>query len=130
MKENTELAKNEVTCVENQIEDIQSTNVCLLGKVIQVNHMMMLTMIDGKICNGTTSTQKCYICNATPKDMKNFLAVVKKRHRYSISMFRFRLSTLHAWIRFVEYIFLLSCRLEVKVWHVRNHDMKVAVSSR
>ncbi len=34
---------------------------------------MLLTMVDGKVCNvlTTTSSQVCYICNAKPKEMND-----------------------------------------------------------
>lgn len=58
----------EKTYIENQIKELQATNINLGGKLLNISHSLLFTMIDGKICNAassTTSTQKCYICGAT-----------------------------------------------------------------
>ena len=80
--------------------------------------MMMLTMIDGKICNAITSTQKCYICNTTPKEVNNFPAVAKKKDidtvypRSDLAYPRYMRG-----LNFLIYLTLVfSYRLEVKVW--------------
>ena len=42
------------------------------NSILSVSHNMVLTMIDGKICNAVTSTtsaQVCYVCGAAPKQM-------------------------------------------------------------
>nr|CAI5823678.1 unnamed protein product [Callosobruchus analis] len=37
-----------------------------------IHHTLLMTMVDGKVCNSLTqnrSSQTCYICGATPKQM-------------------------------------------------------------
>jgi hypothetical protein len=64
---------------------------------------MVLTMIHGKICNAVTSTSSahvCYVCGAGPKQMYRIDEIVKRD--VDITTYRFGLSTLHAWIRFLN----------------------------
>lgn len=81
VKESTILTKKEVAHVEEQISALSPTNIKMFGKEFEINHDMLLTMIDGKICNAITSTlstQRCYICGATPKDMNKLDLIEKK----------------------------------------------------
>ncbi|KAK4873835.1 hypothetical protein RN001_013195 [Aquatica leii] len=67
-KETTELSTQEIDNIQEQINNLQKTEVCVAGRTFFVTQQMALTMLDGKICNAVTSTtsaQKCYICNAT-----------------------------------------------------------------
>lgn len=86
-------------------------------------------MIDGKVCNAmtdTSSTQKCYICGATPKTMNGELKdLVDKKEDYG-----FGLSTLHAWIRCFECLLHISYRLDIKNWQVRGPEDKASVKQR
>jgi hypothetical protein len=71
-KETAELAKEKISIVEERIKNLETTVTTLevQNSVISVSHNMVLTMIDGKICNAVTSTtsaQVCYVCGAAPK---------------------------------------------------------------
>ena len=80
-------------------------------------------MIDGKVCNavvGNKSSQVCYICGASPKEI-NHIDVIKKR-QVDYSTFAFGLSTLHAWIRFFECILHVAYRMDFKKWQARGKD--------
>ena len=50
--------------------------------------------------------------------------VVKKEH------YGFSLSTLHAWIRFLECLLRISYRLNIKKWQVRSDEDKSKVKQR
>ena len=41
-----------------------------------------------------------------------------------VSNFEFGLSTLHAWIRFIEYVLLISYQLEIRNWSVAKKKNK------
>lgn len=87
-------------------------------------------MIDGKVCNTLTSTkssQKCYVCGATPKDMNSFKVGMKSENPET---FQIGLSTLHAWIRFMEWLLHVSYRLEIKEWQVWGGVKKDVTSKR
>lgn len=82
-------------------------------------------MIDEKICNvisDNQSTQKCYICSATPKDMNSIDKVTNKTIKHHTMSFG--LSPLHAPIRFFECILHLSYRLSFKKWQARGVELQ------
>lgn len=63
----------------------------------------MLTMMDGQVCNAataTSSTMRCYMCGETSQSF-NKLSTTKKENPDSLE---FGLSTLHARIRFMEFL--------------------------
>lgn len=91
----------------------------------KVQHEMIFSMVDGKICNAVTdtySTQRCYLCGATSKNFNNIDLVLKANVDKTAS--KFGLSTLHAWIRFFENLLHLSYKLPIKKWQVRDVDAK------
>lgn len=77
------------------------TNV---GK-FHVEHCMKLTMIDGKVCQALTETPSsasCTICRALLSEMNN---LDKLANKVEIEEnLQYGLSSLHAWIRFMEII--------------------------
>ena len=83
-------------------------------------------MTDGKVFNALTdmrSTQKCYVCGASPKMMNGELkGMVDKKENYS-----FGLSTLHAWIRTFEWLLHISYRLGIKSG--KQESMRINVVS-
>jgi len=81
-------------------------------------------MIEGKVCNALTSTlssRKCYICGATPTEMKELEVSTRKETDVAVYIC-ICLSTLHAWIQFFECLLHISYRLEVKKWQIRKQD--------
>lgn len=74
------------------------------GFKIQVNHKLVLTMIDGKVCNAlteTVSTQRCYLCGFSSKDFTNLDLVYNAK--VNSANLEFGPSVLHRWIRFFEF---------------------------
>ena len=99
------------------------TEVTVLGRRVNVRQELLLTMTDGKICNAltsTSSTQRCYVCEASPKEMNNL--VTTKEKEVNFKSFSFGLSTLHAWIGFFECLLHISYRIDNKKWQVRAED--------
>jgi hypothetical protein len=93
------------------------------NSALSVSHNMVLTMIDGKIRNAVTSTSSthgCYVCGAAPKQMNRIDVIVKRD--VDITTYRFGLSTLHAWIRFLECLLHISYRLELNNWQSREEE--------
>ena len=73
-KESVHLIKKETNLIYEQISNLMPTKVTINDKEITITHKLFLTMADGKVCNaltGTKSSQRCYICGATPKLMNN-----------------------------------------------------------
>lgn len=121
IKESSEVSIAEKNRVTEEIGNLKKSKTICDGKSIEVEHALLFTMVDGKVCNAitqTTSTQKCYICSATSKDFNNIDKMVKREiHTDNLS---FGLSILHGWIRFFECLLHLSYKLPVEKWQVRN----------
>ncbi|XP_025411419.1 uncharacterized protein LOC112684234 [Sipha flava] len=126
-KETTELIQNEVSNISNQIQNLVSSIVNLGNDgFVSVKHELVLTMIDGKVCNAISdnkSAQKCYICGAGPKDMNNLNTI--KQRPIDPSTLSFGLSSLHAWIRFFECLIHVAYRLGFKKWQARGDDQEM-----
>lgn len=126
-KETAKKTRYEVELIEKQINELNSTTIYIKNRVIQVKHIMLLTMVDGKVCNSITETssQVCYICGATPKTMNNI-----QNEKLAVENYKFGLSTLHAWIRFFECLLHISYRLHAKKWQIRTKQDKEIFESR
>ena len=85
------------------INDLEATQV---GDVI-IKHVVEITMLDGKavtaLSDATNSSMCCPVCGAKPTEM-NDISAVKKRP-YLHESLKFGMSTLYAWIRFMECIY-------------------------
>lgn len=129
-KETTQVSVEEERYFTEKINALEPTEINLGNRRWSVRHKLQLTMVDGKVCNAlsNTSSTKCYICQATPKEMNNLEICVQKvvnQDRYT-----FGLSPLHAWIRFFEFFLHISYRLDVKTWQVRGQASKDQVAKR
>lgn len=123
VKETTDITQQEIINVNNSINSLNSTIFDLFGKQFKVKHKFIMTMVDGKVCNaatGTTSTSRCYICNATSKDFND----IDKFNTIDtdIEAIQFGLSVLHARIRLFESIIHLAYKLPVKKYRERKTD--------
>ncbi|EFN73410.1 hypothetical protein EAG_03299, partial [Camponotus floridanus] len=101
--------------IEEQIQALYATKVDFQSKEIFVNHKMLLTMVDGKVCSvlAKQSFQKCYICGAMPKEMNNLAS--HSTRTIDPTTLAFGLSSLHSWIRCFEYRFRQEMGLLVDV---------------
>lgn len=119
--ETAELIKAEHERMQTAINNLTPTR---LSENVSVQHQLLLTMIDGKICSTLAgfSSMKCYICGATPKEMNN-LKIVSQKPCES-EHYRFGISSLHAWIRCMEFLLHISYNLQVKKWSVRRAEEK------
>lgn len=83
------------------------------GSHVYIKHVLIPTIVDGKVCNAatnTTSTMKCYICGETSKHFNN----LRKKKEENPETFKFGLSILHARIRCFEFLLHLSYKLTIK----------------
>ena len=128
-KETAELTRSEIDKVQEQIQTLYATKVYFQSKEILVNHKMLLTMVDGKVCSvlANKSFQKCYICGAVPKEMNNLAS--HSTTTIDSTTLTFGLSSLHSWIRCFECLLHIAYRLEVKTWQIRKND-KESVEKR
>lgn len=83
----------------------------------------MLTMIYGKICiviNYVSSSQVCYICGASSKQIYIIEIVVQRPVDHSA--LNIGISSLHAWIRFLVCILHEPYRLDFKLWQASGDN--------
>lgn len=124
-KETSDLSKAEEIYFKEKISHLKETKIEMgCNTVIQINHLLQLTMIDGKICSALTETSsaRCYICRATPKEMNDIEHCLQKATNEKA--FEFGLSPLHAYIRFFEYFIHVSYKINIKKWQVRSIEEK------
>lgn len=129
-KETAALIAAEKSRLDKQIIELKPVILECFGRSMQVSYNMLLTMVDGKVCNAVTSTssQCCYICGATPSQMNKLNAVLQKIENEGT--FQFGLSILHAYIRFFEYFLHMSYRLEIRKWQARTAEHKQLVQEK
>lgn len=60
-KESSELVQQVVQTIKNQISNLEMTKVCVAGYEISLEHNMLLTMVDGKVCSYLTNTNVLYM---------------------------------------------------------------------
>lgn len=128
IKETAITSKLEHDRVSEEIKHLNNSTVELGEKVVVVRHSLILSMIDGKVCNAlteTTSTQKCYLCGSTSKDFNQIDKMIKKE--INTDNLQFGLSILHGWIRFFECLLHLSYKLPIKKWQARSDSDKQIV---
>lgn len=130
-KENDHNTKEEYNEIEEQIRQLQPTNIILGGRMIHFKHMPICTMLDGKTVNvltETKSTQACNVCKATPTHM-NDLENIKQRV-CNEDTYKFGISVLHAHLRCFEYLLHISYKLELKQWQARGKESQEKVKER
>lgn len=121
VKESVDITNDEISYVENAANLLENTNISMGDKNYSVKHTMMLTMIDGKVCNAATlntSTMRCYICGLTSKHFND----LTNKGDVKIESLKFGLSVLHARIRLFESLLHLAYKLPIKKWQIRASD--------
>lgn len=112
-KESETLINEMTNDINAQIGELKSTNL----EHFDIEHKLIMTMLDGKLCNiiaQNSATQKCYLCNALPSEM-NKLEVIKNRP-VEEHLYKYGMSVLHAWIRFLECVLHVSYNIPFKKW--------------
>lgn len=94
-KETVALSLHEKEFLDAQIESL----IPSLISNFRIHHTMICSMIDGKVCSALTgiSSQKCCVCQASPKQFNNIGAMQSRS--VNKATFEFGLSPLHARIR-------------------------------
>ena len=54
--ETTDIIKSEKEYEDNKIGNLEKRTVLINDKTIKINHILLFTMIDGKVCNAISST--------------------------------------------------------------------------
>ncbi|XP_021703892.1 uncharacterized protein LOC110677210 [Aedes aegypti] len=130
IRETNETTKEEINYIEKQIGELtKSEYITTDSNIVLIKHTLFPTMVDGKVCNAateTSSSMRCYICQATSKTFNN----LDKRNEENPASFKFGMSPLHLRIRCFETILHLSYKLPLKTWQARTTEEKKVVSDR
>lgn len=131
VKETRNVINREVNNVKDKIESLIPTKVIVNGIEVLIESSLILCMIDGKVCNALascSSTQSCYLCGATPREMNQPNIISRKT--VDKNYLSFGLSPLHTWIRFLECVLHIAYRIDIKVWQARGAENQKKVAER
>ena len=125
----------ELKHVNPEIENVLPFCKCIAGVNVKVVYELAFTMVDGKVKNAITNTKsamRCYIRQATLSQFNNIDDMLGKATKKSHH--QFGMSTLHAWIRFMEWFLHLSyeynSETDEKHWQNRDKEMNEHVKCR
>ncbi|KAK3910723.1 ATP synthase gamma chain [Frankliniella fusca] len=109
-KESAAFIKNKAKELIEARDNLQETKITVNGKEFSVKHIVMLTMVDGKVTSAMTETGSatCNVCKATPAQMNNIDGVLLRE--CDTSALNYGLSVLHLNIRFLEYFMNIATR--------------------
>lgn len=83
--ETTDITNEEIEYIENQTRNLIKTEVSHPnGFLLYIKHILLPTMVDGKVCNAATntfSTMRCYICGKTSKYFNDLTKKKKRKSR-------------------------------------------------
>lgn len=120
-KETTDFTKLQHLEIKNEISNLVNSQVISGENYVSIKHNLELTMLDGKAINALTDTKStltCNICGAKTSEMNNFDLIKAKE----CNNYEYGLSTLHCWIRCLEFILSLAYKLPVKKWRKSKED--------
>ncbi|CAH0560538.1 unnamed protein product [Brassicogethes aeneus] len=126
VKETPEVSKKYVEDINGQILNLQEFTAHKDDKIFRIKYNLLSTMVDGKVVQVMTNTSLsacCPICKASPKDM-NILTKISQR-TISQEALQYGLSSLHAWIRFMECILHVAYKIQIKCWSARTEEHKL-----
>lgn len=129
-KETKELTLFEMGTLKNEIDQLVPLKILIKDFRISVDYKILLTMVDGKVCQNlsqTPSAATCYICKANPTEM-NDLNRLNQKYVHEES-FQYGLSSLHAKKNLMECLLKISYRLVLKVWKVSGDENKAKVKA-
>jgi len=132
VKETTSLILKENENLDNQIKNLDIYVHPYQSAEIFVKFDGHLTLIDGKVLNiltGTKSCQLCPMCGAKPTQLLTITDFNSKTFDMKPHTDQYGLSSLHAWIRFFEFLLKISYRIELRKWHVKGND-KIELEAR
>jgi len=92
-------------------------------KSFKVTRTLYCTMIDGKVCNVLTdqkSMTSCNICGVSPKHINDLQYI--KQLKINKEHYKFDLSILHCWIRFMECLLHISYNLDFRESCARGYN--------
>lgn len=126
MKETPDLIRSEHEFIKNEIHNLTPSEEG--GNT--VHHKLILTMVDGKVCQALTSTasSNCYLCQPVTKPSGMINLTVIKEKETSTEHLKFGLSPLHLLINTLECVLHIGYRMQVKTWCVKGEVAKNTVT--
>lgn len=106
---------NEYNFYEDEIGKLATTHIIIKNRTYQVTYNLKCTMIDGKTCNisiDQKSSNSCNVCKVNPTKINDLLFV--RSLPCNEDSYKFGLSTLHCWIRFMECLSHIAYNLDLK----------------
>ncbi|CAH0551166.1 unnamed protein product [Brassicogethes aeneus] len=113
-----------VNYIKLQIASLKPTIWKTENAEYEVKHTLFSTMVDGKVVQVLTETPSAAscVCGSNPTEM-NRLDRVRDKNIDPQSL-EYGLSSLHAWIRFMECVLHIAYNLPFKTWTVRTDKNK------
>lgn len=130
-KENDSLVREEYRHYTELLKKVKTYELEYDDISFEVAFDLRCTMIDGKICHvltGQKASSRCNICAVGPKLVNNLSYV--NNLPCNEENYKFGLSTLHCWIRFMEYLLHISYNLEFKKRCARTKEEKDSKKKR
>ena len=122
-KESADYTRQEISEFEEAIKNLVPT----LSDKCEIHHTMLLTMVDGKVCQALTNTPSaasCFICKpkTNPSGMNNLKEIEQKD--VEENALTYGLSPLHLLINTMECILHIGYRIKLKSWMVKGNESK------
>ncbi|XP_003741834.1 uncharacterized protein LOC100904851 [Galendromus occidentalis] len=118
-KETPEVTREEVQKTKTEIVQLRPSKIKMAGQEFQVEHRLLLTMIDGKVAQvlcDVPSMAVCCVCGALSSEMNKLEAISQRA--ISSEALQFGLSPLHARIKSMECFLHISYRLQFRSWRI------------
>lgn len=122
-KESATLITSEWDSLKTEINNLVTTNI----DNYEIHHKIILTMVDGKICQALTHTPSaatCYMCHppTNPSCMNNLDTIITKGiNRETLS---YGIAPLHLLINTMECVLHIGYRQKIKSWSVKGEENK------
>lgn len=94
------------------LKKVETYSLTVKKQLFKLKFDLKCTMIDGKMCNFLTNQSAsncCNICRVSPKNINDIDHVLSLK--YTDEHFHFGLSTLHSWIKCLEYVLHISYKI-------------------
>lgn len=126
-KETATLIKSEWDSLKTEIDNLVTTHT----DNYEIHHKIILTMVDGKICQALTNTSSaatCYMSHppTNPSSMNALDAIIAKEiRRETLS---YGIAPLHLLINSMECVLHIGYRLRIKSWAAKGEEKKQIVA--
>lgn len=122
-KESSDYTRKQVSELQEAIKNLVPTET----EKATIHHKMLMTMVDGKVCQALThtpSSASCYICKprTNPSGMNNLQEIQEKN--IEESALAYGLSPLHLLINSMECILHIAYRIKLETWMVKGDESK------